>query len=378
MKRALTATFAFSLVAMLGAACSANDTITPGSAGSSGTATGSSGSGAVSGSGTTSGGTNPGAGTSSGGSQTGVSGSGGSAMGGSAMGGSAMGGSATGGASGSAGTGGGTGGGAATGECTGDCTAVLGKADGWVNSDPPIGVVGSDGTQGVGAKDGVATTMCVASEGRPDHGIAFKEAHWQLKGPGIVKDQNYAVTFHFTGVLECKVYIHGNCTRAANNGRAAKYNLWCPGGMDPTTAEMANHWNTVMVSVTPTSSTTTPNIGPQNLGPLPAAGNWWMLNECPLNTIETHQTWLIDNDQTITVPGESWINFVEFDTNCKEIINCGSSTDSGTTCGEHFSISPPGDAIPAAPGSVTTQPAAAGGGAFGQWLFFDVKSVKKM
>ncbi|HXK20437.1 MAG TPA: hypothetical protein VNG33_21655, partial [Polyangiaceae bacterium] len=221
------------------------------------------------------------------------------------------------------------------------------------------------------------TTVCAQTESRPDHGLPFKEAHWQLKGPGIVKDTKYAVTFHFTGVLECKAYTNtANCPGAANSGRGSKYNLWCPGGQDP--AAMANHWNTVMISVTPTSSPTTPNIGPQDKGPLPTAGNWWMLNECPQGVLESHKTWMVDYEQTIPVPGESWINFVEFDTNCREIINCGTSDDSAATCTDHFSISPPGDAVPAPPASVTTQPAAGSNGNYGQWLYLDVKSVKPM
>jgi hypothetical protein len=309
---------------------------------------------------------------------TGTAGSGGSATSGGADG---SGGSGTSGGSGGAGgAAGGSGGGGTgpSGDCTGDCTAVIGKLDGWANLDPPAQVQPPDGIQGAGAKDNVPTAVCANSEQRPDHGVLLKEAHWQLKGPGIVKGQNYAVELRIVGVVECKEYESlGKCPRAANQGRGAKYDLWCPGATDPPLTSQPNHYNTDMISVTPESSATTPNLGAQNLGPLPAADNWWMFNQCPQGYTQSHKTWQIDFTKTITVPGESWVNYVEFDTNCREILNCGTSDDAAGVCTSHYQLLPDG-AVPAPPASITTQPAAPGGGGFGQWVHFDVKSVKKM
>lgn len=358
-----------SSTAVGGAACSAEDAIT-GIGGSSASAGGSSGNSAT-------GGSSSEAGTTAvaGSGQSGASAAGGN--GGSGGSGGSPGGSG-GSPGGSGGSPGGSGGMEPTGNCSGDCTAVLGKLDGWPNLDPPASVTGPDGIQGPGAKDNVPTAVCQQSENRPDHGTLFKEAHWQLKGPGITAGSNYKVVLQITGVVECKTYQNlAACPRAENKGRGGTYNLWCPGGKDPPLTSQPDHYNTVMLSVTPSSSSTTPNLGPQDLGPLPTEGNWWMLNECPQGVSEGHLTWKMDYEATITVPGESWVNFVEFDTNCREIINCGTSDDAAKTCTEHFTVVPQ-NAVPAPPASITTQPAAPGGGQYGQWLYFDVKSVTKM
>jgi hypothetical protein len=111
---------------------------------------------------------------------------------------------------------------------------------------------------------------------------------------------------------------------------------------------------------------------------MPAMGTWWDLNECPQAVIESHQTWKADYEKTITVPGGSWINYLEFDTNCREIVNCGTSVDAAQVCTSQFSITPPATSVPAPPASITTQPAASGGGAYGQWVFFDIKSIVPM
>jgi hypothetical protein len=368
VRSSLSVALAVALASSFGVACSAEDAITGiGSGASGGSASGGSG-----GSGTTAG-SSATAGSSSSSGATSVGGSGGA----SSEGGS--GGQATGGSGGAAGgSGGAAGGEAPTGNCTGDCTAVFGKFDGWANLDPPASVTGPDGIQGPGAKDNVPTAVCAASEQRPDHGLLHKEAHWQLKGPGIEAGKPYKVVVGVTGVVECKTYSNiGSCPRSENKGRGGTYNLFCPGGTDPPLTSQPDHYNTVMLSVTPTSSPTTPNLGPQDQGPLPTEGNWWMLNECPQGVNEFHLTWKMDYEATITVPGESWVNFVEFDTNCREIINCGDSDDAAKSCTTPFTIQPQG-AVPAPPASITTQPAAAGGGKYGQWLYFDVKSVTKM
>jgi hypothetical protein len=244
--------------------------------------------------------------------------------------------------------------------------------------------VGSDGIQGVGTNGQV----CQVTENRPPipagcgaanpctdygHGLVFKEGHWQLAGPGITTGAMYAVSLHVTGVVECKVY-NGNCPRPANAGRNAAFNMWCPGVTDN-----GDHWNTLMLSVTPTASSTTPGMGPV-AGPVPATSGIYMMNVCPVGVAVSHKTWKMDYDATITVPGGSFVNYVEFDTNCREIINCGVSDDSGVTCSQQFSITPPTQGVlPPVPQNVLTmQPFASGGNGFGQWMYIDVKSIAPM
>jgi hypothetical protein len=223
---------------------------------------------------------------------------------------------------------------------------------------------------------------CVATEmqgGRP-----LKVAHWQLMGPGITMGTNYAVTIHFWGVVECKVYRPAsitNCTREANNtrGLTTAHDMWCPGATDPAPGEPTDHYNTYMISVTPTASAFTPNLGGPG-GVTPTAGNWWMLNECPTGVTEFHLTWRMDYEKTITVPGGSWINFTDYDSNCLEIINCGDSSDAAGTCNNHYTFASFPNAIPApAPAlGLTGTPGASGGGSFGQWIYFDVRSITPM
>ncbi|HEX3697259.1 MAG TPA: hypothetical protein VH374_17925 [Polyangia bacterium] len=275
----------------------------------------------------------------------------------------------------SGGTGGmmGTGGAAPTAICTqqGDCTAVL-KMDGAYNINPPESRQMSDGLEGPTGNDGVPGVVCVPTDdSKLDTSTPFKQWHWQLMGPGITMGTNYMVTIHITGVLECKTY-NGGCTRPADQGRDGTYDMWCPNGVDP-----PDHWNTEMLSVTADKSSTAAGIGQKN-GAMPAMGSWWDLNECPQAVIESHQTWKADYEKTITVPGGSWINYLEFDTNCREIVNCGTSVDAAQVCTSQFSITPPATSVPAPPASITTQPAASGGGAYGQWVFFDIKSIVPM
>jgi hypothetical protein len=334
---------------------------------------------------TTSGGGNGGDQTTTGGGNGG-GGAGGAPGGAAGRGGGGMGGG-VGGVGGTGGMGGGTGM-----PCTaqGDCTGVLRTRagqpmDGWANIDPPRQVQPPDGIQGNSEVDNAAPAAgdqmcgspCAGTETRTDHGLPLKWASWNLAvdpTKGITMGTTYKVTIHFYGVVECKTYPTGSCTRAANTGRDAKYDLWCPNVSDP--ANTADHYNTYMLSVTPMRSGTTPNLGP-NQGPVPAMGSYWMLNECPTGESESHKTWMIDYEKTINVPAGSWVNFLDFDTNCREILNCGNSQDAQQACTTHYMLSP-GATVPAPPAGIQTQPASAGAGGFGQWIFFDVKSIVPM
>jgi hypothetical protein len=303
---------------------------------------------------------------------------GGTATGGTATGGTSTGGTGTGGTSmgGDTGLGGNTAMGGMGGEgpgpmgCDGDCTGVFGggeQFDGFLIEDNPISVQGSDGIQGAGTSG----QTCVPTADREDNGLLFKESHFQLTGDAIEPGVMYDVTVHITGVVECKVYPGGACTPPANVGRDGVYNMWCPGAQDN-----GDVWNTFMISVTDESSSTTPGMGPQDNGPLPDAAHRYMINQCPAGETVSHKTWQIDYDATFTVEGGQWINYVEFDTNCRQITNCGPSNDSGTECPSQYVLSVP-PSVPAAPAALAnaTSGFAGGGGGFGQWMYFDVKSV---
>jgi hypothetical protein len=257
--------------------------------------------------------------------------------------------------------------------------------DGWANVDRPFMVQLPDGIQGdsmvddVPTEAGTAGTPCAMTETRPDHGLPFKWASFQLAGPGVTLGVTYDVTIHFWGVVECKTYLTAsldNCTRAPMSGYDKTYDLWCPGATDPKIDMNPDHFNTLMVSVTPQRSATTPNIGPATAnGPMPAAGHWWMLNECPAGEqASVHVDWMIDYEKTLEVPGGSWINFVEFDSNCRGTINCGVRS-ACPACDCHHMLMPT-DAVPPPPASITCPgDPATDKENWGEWLFFDVKSI---
>jgi hypothetical protein len=259
--------------------------------------------------------------------------------------------------------------------------------DGWANVDKPASTTPPDGHQGPSMIDNVASNMmtagipCASTEtqgGRP-----LKVAHWQLMGPGINTGTTYAVTLHFWGVVECKNYLPSSltkCTRedSAGRGLTVAHDFWCPGATDPPLAQGTDHYNTNMISVTPTSSSATPNLGGPG-GVMPTAGNWWMMNQCPRQQqTEFHLTWKIDYEKTIPVPAGSWINFSEYDTNCLEIINCGDSADAAGVCNNHYTFASFPNAVPPPDPALAltgTTAGAFGGGSYGQWVYFDVRSV---
>jgi hypothetical protein len=257
------------------------------------------------------------------------------------------------------------------------------RMDGWANIDPSRQSVPPRYIEGNSQVDNAAPGAGDILVGSPcstidyPEGLPLKWASWQLTGPGIVDCALYDVTIHVYGVVECATYesVDG-CSRAPNVGRDAKYDLWCPGAteppVDPIDPDRLRH-KPYVLSVTPARSGTRPNLGIMQ-GPKPTAGHWWMMNECPEGVTESNQTWKIDYVKTITVPGGYWINFLDVTLGCRSILNCGASDDSATTCTSHHEITHP-EVIPPPPPSISTQPAAAGAGSFGQWIYFDVFGI---
>ena len=267
---------------------------------------------------------------------------------------------------------GGTGGGAMSSSlCTPsgnqfDCNNVLNGMDGYLNADLANGPSeGSDAHQ----------FNCTNSEAAP---VIFKEKHWQLMGTGITANAMYKVALHFYGVVECKTYNGGTPTSPARTdsetvSTSVIHNLWLNSAADD-----QDHWNTYGFTVTSASSSVFPNIGPQTNPPSPA--NSYAINQCPGSKGEGHFTYRIDYDTSIVVPGGSFINYIEYDTNCRMIANCG-AVDAGQSCnGPYNFVNSVTQAVPNTNALTLMQPLAntANPPSRGQWWLVDVTSVTAM
>jgi hypothetical protein len=249
--------------------------------------------------------------------------------------------------------------------CTasGDCSHVL-ALDGFLNrEDGATGLIGSD----------ILQPSCTISDMAGQQQV-LRHQHWQLSGPGVVANRRYRVDLHVYGVLECKTYVGGTgpaktdpITRDVN----VDHNLWLAGGKDD-----GDHWNTHALTVTPSPLATLNGIGPQNV-PLPPLASTFELNQCPSNQAENHFTWPLDYTASITVPGGDFVNFVEYDTNCRMEANCGAE-DSSIGCGGPFNVVPGvRNAVPNT-NARFAQPITNAEGAHGQWWLIDVTAVRPL
>jgi hypothetical protein len=342
-----------------GSASSAGSTGSAGSsaAGTSGGAAGQTGDAGSSGAGTTgaagsAGGTTGAAGT------TGTAGTGGS--GGAA------------GTMGAAGTGsqGGTNGNASI--CTPmgnqfDCNNVLSGMDGYLNKDDANGPSqGSDAIQ-----FNCTTSDTVGKQ------VIYKQKHWQLTGPGITTGKTYKVGMHFYGIMECKTYVGGTGPAKTDPNEtpnvSQSHNLWLAGSRDN-----GDHWNTYAFTITPMSLSTLVGIGPQDVM-LPDVASTYVINQCPGNRAEGHFTFNVDFESSINVPGGSFINYIEYDTNCRMIANCGAADASQSCNGPYNIVDTVKSAVPNT-NATFTQPIAntANPPSRGQWWLVDVTSVTAM
>ena len=108
--------------------------------------------------------------------------------------------------------------------------------------------------------------------------------------------------------------------------------------------------------------------------PVDGAANTYYLNSIPVSPHDAsanHLTFPIDYSKTIPVTGGGTVHFSTFDSNCKQVMNCGPTA--GNSCMSPASVSLAG-ADPAAP-SDFMQPFQQPAGAYGQWVFFDVTEV---
>ncbi len=94
---------------------------------------------------------------------------------------------------------------------------------------------------------------------------------------------------------------------------------------------------------------------------------------------EAKYTYCLDNTYSIVMPGGSWINYVEFDTDCRETINCGVAS-SEDQCLQPF-IGPshvvpiPMSGVVPQPPPTFVQPPQNDQGARGQWWFVNVTCI---
>ena len=245
-----------------------------------------------------------------------------------------------------------------------DCNNVLAGMDGYLNNDVANGPPqGSDGLQ----------VNCVPSD-VPGQQKVFKEKHWQLMGPGITTGKMYKVAMHFYGVVECKTYVGGTGPAMTDpNPQPAvnqTHNLWMAGSRDN-----GDHWNTYAFTVTPMSLSTLVGIGVQNVM-LPNVQDTYVINQCPATRPEGHFTFNIDYAASINVPGGSFINYIEYDTNCRIIVNCGAADSAQSCAGPYNIVNTVKDAVPGTNANFTQPPAnMANPAARGQWWLVDVTGV---
>ncbi len=245
----------------------------------------------------------------------------------------------------------------------GNCTAVL-PMDGFMNIDTSQGgPFGSDLIQ----------TGCTANEIMGTQ-TPLRVQHWQLTGPGIMPGVNYQVDLHFYGVLECKTYAGGTGpakTDPPTLDVSVQHNLLISGARDD-----GDHWNTHAFTVTPAPSNALAGIGNQDAG-VPPVAQTFMINQCPSMQMENHFTWPINFTNSITVPGGSFINFLEFDTNCRSINNCG-AVDAAQSCNGPFNTVPQvTEAVPNTNANFS-QPPGNMQGAHNQWWLVDVTNVRPL
>jgi hypothetical protein len=248
-----------------------------------------------------------------------------------------------------------------------NCNNVLQGMDGYANLDPANGPSrGTDSLQ----------FNCTNSEVVGMETI-YKQQHWQLTGAGITTGRMYRVGLHFYGVVECKTYVGGTGPAKTDPNEtpnvSQSHNLWLAGSRDN-----GDHWNTYAFTVTPNSLSSLVGIGPQNV-PLPSTANTYVINQCPGTRPEGHFTFNLDFEASITVPGGSWINYIEYDTNCLMISNCGAAESNQTCAGPYNVVNTVTNVVPntnatfSQPLANTSNPPSRG-----QWWLVDVTGVTEM
>jgi hypothetical protein len=223
-------------------------------------------------------------------------------------------------------------------------TAIAGALDGYLYLVPCNG----------GAASGYdcANNGCVA-------GSVTQTMQFPIGGmPGQV----YDMTFHVRGVVEGYRYDGG--TR--DNGTTMQMqtttgnDLFHRGGMQLATGASGSDYNTMQLDVTPAVTGET---------------NRYFLNSIPVPLTDAsaaHLTFIIDYEKTIKITGGGMLTFSSFDSNCRLVMNC--ATSSTNQCADHWTVPGVAGAMPA-PAATFMQPYTNGAGQFGQWVYVDVTAI---
>jgi hypothetical protein len=332
-----------------GVTASGGATSSGGSTGSGGAlATGGSGTGGENSTGT--GGVGTGGASATGGDGAGAA-AGSSATGGSATGGSGTGGSATGGAGGQAVSSGGTGG-SGTAGAGGDLLTIVGSFDGALLL-YPCGNASSDGYD-------CPNVMCTAN------------AATHVTPPYTIGGQSgstYTMTMHVYGVVEPYAYVGG--TRDAGNASVTtNLDLFLRGGAAQPLGATGSDYNTYEMDVSKPGGGT-PDV--YFLNAVDPSENPHGSN----STNTSHLTFPVSYDaKNIKVYGGGSIVIKTYDSNCTQVMNCGTKAqNTGNVCNQHYTVPAVTMAMPPAPSSFMQPYISGNGQQFAQWLYIDVTAV---
>ena len=180
--------------------------------------------------------------------------------------------------------------------------------------------------------------------------------------------QTYNMTFHVYGVVEPYNYVGGTRAAGDNTSVTTDPDLFQTGGMPQPANGNGYDYNTYEMDVYPAGSGMTPDT--------------YFLNSVDLNenphtntTTTQHATFPISYMQTVKIYGGGMITFTTFDSNCVQVMNCGTKAqNTGNNCSSHFTV-PLTGAMPQPPASFTQPYTSGSGEQYGQWVFIDVTSV---
>lgn len=162
----------------------------------------------------------------------------------------------------------------------------------------------------------------------------------------------YDVTLHVYGIVEAKRY-QGGMRRDGNNMNASNTggDFWYVGGSVPNST-----YNSYELHVTPK---------------VEGAANDYFLNSRN-DTNEGHESWALNYTATIPVTGGGKVNFRVYDSNCRQIMNCGPGTGS-SSCKAPRTLDL--SVVDPKPPASFSQPLIGEPSAPGQWVFIDVTAV---
>jgi hypothetical protein len=164
----------------------------------------------------------------------------------------------------------------------------------------------------------------------------------------------YQVTFRVKGIVEAKNYSGGRRRAMGLDPGNAGGDQWYEGGEAPNST-----YNTYELHVTPKVA---------------GAPNDYFLNARD-GSGEDHSSWALNYMASIKVPGGGTLTFRSFDSNCRQIMNCGPGGGSNM-CRAPRTLDLTGS-VPPPPGNFV-QPPKNAQNATGQWVFIDVTDVKAL